>query len=170
MRESLKIMSLNRWSYGVSFFLTQGFFAIFTSLMLFISFYISLTVGEGGIEKNQWQYFKIFMGMLLFGLNLVALTMAMSATFTDSKISTQIGIFVLFLPSSVLIYIILSIIADSMTSAIVDFEPYYGEQQLPYWYILPHFTYGMILLDFLTDDGIPKMAFKLLMPHDMRIV
>jgi hypothetical protein len=57
-----------------------------------------------------------------------------------------------------------------MTSAIVDFEPYYGEQQLPYWYILPHFTYGMILLDFLTDDGIPKMAFKLLMPHDMRIV
>jgi len=53
MRESLKIMSLNRWSYGVSFFLTQGFFAIFTSLMLFISFYISLTVGEGGIETNQ---------------------------------------------------------------------------------------------------------------------
>jgi hypothetical protein len=49
MRESLKIMSLNRWSYGLSFFITQGIFAIFTSCFLFSSYILFLSSGEIGI-------------------------------------------------------------------------------------------------------------------------
>jgi hypothetical protein len=36
--------------------------------------------------------------------------------------------------------------------------------------MLPHFTYGMVLLNFLTDEGIPDTVFQLLMPHDMETV
>jgi hypothetical protein len=56
MRETLRIMSLNRWSYAMSYFIKQGIFAMFTSLMLFLSFYFAMVVelGKGyeGINKN----------------------------------------------------------------------------------------------------------------------
>jgi hypothetical protein len=38
MRETLKIMSLNRWAYAASYLVTQSFFAALTALSLFIGF------------------------------------------------------------------------------------------------------------------------------------
>jgi len=56
MRETLRIMSLDRLSYALSFFITQGFFALFTSSVMFLSFYITFSYGEFGIKKNYRQY------------------------------------------------------------------------------------------------------------------
>ena len=76
----------------MSYFIKQGIFAIFTSLMLFLSFYFAMVVelGKGyeGIDKNYRQYELLFMGFILFGLNIVALSMVLSTIFTDSKLST----------------------------------------------------------------------------------
>jgi hypothetical protein len=66
------------------------------------------------------------MGMLLFGLNLVSMTMALSALFTDSKISTQIGTFILLLPATLMFYVLISILTESIVS-ILALRPYYGE-------------------------------------------
>jgi hypothetical protein len=66
MRESLRIMNLNRWSYALSYFLTQGFFAMFTSCCLFVSFYtvFSLPIGTAftPIHKTERQYTNLFLG------------------------------------------------------------------------------------------------------------
>jgi hypothetical protein len=39
MRETLKIMSLSKSAYALSYYLTQGLFALFTSLILACFFY-----------------------------------------------------------------------------------------------------------------------------------
>ena len=85
---------------------------------------------------------------------MVAFSMALSTLFTDSKLSTQIGIFILFIPSSVVFYALVAAASDSIVAATIDIQPYYGEQWLILGYILPHFSYAWILLDFLVDDGI----------------
>ena len=173
MRETLRIMSLDRWAYALSYFLKQGIFAVFTSIVLFLSFYFSMTVdlgkGNEGIDKNFRQYYTLFFGFVLFGLNIVALAMVLSAFFTDSKLSTQIGIFLMFLPTSLFFYSIISVLADSL-SAVVAQKPYYGEQWLNAGYMLPHFTFGMVLLDFLVDHGFPKLAYKAILPLSMESV
>ena len=66
MRETLRIMNLNRWSYALSYFITQGFFAIFTSCVLFASFYLVFSLPMGSefktIEKTERQYWNLFLG------------------------------------------------------------------------------------------------------------
>ena len=92
MRETLRIMSLNRWSYALSYFIKQGIFAMFTSIVLFFTFYFAMTVnlgkGNEGVDKNFRQYNILFWGFVLFGLNIVSLSMVLSTMFTDSKLST----------------------------------------------------------------------------------
>ena len=53
MRETLRIMSLDRWSYALSFFITQGILAVFTSIILFVAFCLCFSLGQYGIEKNN---------------------------------------------------------------------------------------------------------------------
>ncbi len=67
MRETLKIMNLNRLSYTLSYFITQGFFACFTSFCLFCSFYQAFGTTWGFskssiIEKTDRQYLTLFVG------------------------------------------------------------------------------------------------------------
>ena len=67
MRETLRIMNLNRWSYALSFFITESVFACFTACILFLSFKAAFatTFGIPGfqiIEKSERQYKNLFFG------------------------------------------------------------------------------------------------------------
>ena len=105
----------------------------------------------------------LFFAFQFLGLNITALSMAMSTAFTDSKLSTQIGIFVLFIPASLMFFAYVSIISNSI-GAVFDQKPYYGEEYLPLGYVLPHFTFGIILLEFLVDHGIPMIFYRAIVP------
>ena len=159
MKETLKIMSLNRWSYALSYFITQGVFAVFTGVMVFIGFWGTFT-SDG---KSTRQDLTLFFGLILFGLNCVSQTMAMSTLFTDSKIATYAGIMVMFIPTNILFYTFITMIQKSVTS-VIEIKPYHGEQWFELLYIFPHFSFGRILLEYLIDDGANKLLFKLLLP------
>lgn len=42
---------------------------------------------------------------ILFGFALIAFSMALSTIFTDSKLSTQVGMYILMLPTSLFLYL-----------------------------------------------------------------
>jgi len=93
MRETLRIMNLNRWSYALSFFITESIFACFTACILFFSFKAAFSFSFGMekfviIEKSDRQYNNLFMGFQLMGFNLVAFSMTLSTCFQDSKLAT----------------------------------------------------------------------------------
>jgi len=106
------------------------------------------------------------MSFQLIGLNLVAVCMCMSTFFTDSKLSVQLGTILLFFPVALMFYSTLATCAASIT-AIFTFTPYYGEQWLQLGYILPHYTFGFTLLDFLVDHGAPAVVFRVILPTNM---
>jgi hypothetical protein len=101
MRETLKIMSASRAAYTFSYFLTQGFFVILSSL--FISFGIEWTYNNtAGIGAGP----KVLFGsVILFGLALISISMALTTLFTDSKLSPQVGMYLLLLPTSIYFYV-----------------------------------------------------------------
>jgi hypothetical protein len=90
--------------------------------MLFASFFFAMNINLGkgfeGVDKNYRQYELLFFGFVLFGLNVVALSMVLSTIFTDSKLSTQIGIFLMFLPTSLFFYAFISVMANSLKAVV----------------------------------------------------
>lgn len=103
MKESLSIMNLGKLPYMMGFYLTQGGFAAFTSICLFAGTRIAiLSADSDAVIGNSWNF---LFALLLFGQALVALSMALSSLFSDSKLSTQVGTFILFLPASLMIFV-----------------------------------------------------------------
>jgi len=89
--------------------------------------------------------------------------MALSTLFADSKIATYAGIMLLFIPTNILFFALIQIILGSV-KAILEVQPYYGEQWFELCYVMPHFSFGRILLEYLIDDGANKLFFKLIIP------
>jgi ABC-type transport system involved in multi-copper enzyme maturation permease subunit len=85
MRESLKIMSMGQGAYTLSYVLVQGFFSCITSIFIFAAIVIFAAPKdhEGLAADNK----PLLGGMLLFGLNLIALAMTLSTLFSDSKLA-----------------------------------------------------------------------------------
>jgi hypothetical protein len=75
----------------------------------------------------------------------------------------------MFLPTSLFFYAFISVMADSL-QAVVAGQPYHTEQWIELGYIFPHFTFGMILIEFLVDHGVPKLFFKAILPLNMEKV
>jgi hypothetical protein len=156
MRETLRIMSLNRWSYAASYFCTQAFFAILTAISLFIGFTFAFSnqneivpaeaqfdpsapmnnvprelfrhrdfdeeldgqmppfgmMGPDGMQrpggmsgKSIRQYATLLAALMLLGMNVVALSMALSTLFKDANFSTQGGLLLMFIPTSFLFFL-----------------------------------------------------------------
>lgn len=102
MRESLKIMSMCQTAYGLSYIALQSTFVLFTSIVLTFSFLLGFSnpTETGG---NPW---ILFFGTLFYGLGLLAEAMLLSTFFSDSKLSTQIGLYLLLLPTSIFLYVV----------------------------------------------------------------
>ena len=86
MRETLRIMSLGKIPYMLGYYLTQGFFAFFTSVCLFYAMHFAVTEPDGNSPLGDPT--SLLIGLILYGQSLVALSMALSTLFTDSKLST----------------------------------------------------------------------------------
>jgi len=91
MRETLSIMSMSRTAYVVSYFFVQAIFVGFTTAILCAAFYVPLKV-----KSNEPNFFikslldsagSVFFAILLFGLSLIAMSLAFSTLFQDSKIA-----------------------------------------------------------------------------------
>ena len=86
MRESLKIMSASRLSYTLSYFFTQGFFVIFSTMFVTYGFYWSQsnTYGPSLVGSS---YMMMAKAIFCFGLALISVSMTLSTLFTDSKLA-----------------------------------------------------------------------------------
>jgi len=167
MRETLKIMSLDRWAYALSYWITQSFFATLTAVSLFAGYYFAVN-SEGVIEtKSLRQNLSLVGGLILFGLNMVSMSMALSTLFGDSKFSTYAGMLLMFLPAALLFYTFIDIFGNSVLN-LVDYKPYYYEFVFELLYILPHFSFGRILLDYLVNHGRQYFLFTMIMPLKIR--
>jgi hypothetical protein len=98
MRESLKIMSMGQGPYTLSYILVQGVFSCFTSVILYFSI-VFFAAPEGHAELKI-DNTPLLGALLLFGMNLLALSMAMSTLFSDSKLAVQVGTMLILLPST----------------------------------------------------------------------
>ena len=80
MRESLRIMSMPSSVYGLSYFITQALFSLFTSLVITITFCLLkfFTPMEGVI---------FYITLMFYGLAMIFKCMAVSTFFTDSKVA-----------------------------------------------------------------------------------
>jgi hypothetical protein len=96
MRETLKIMSMKTGAYGLSYFLSQVFFVVFTTVVFAIMFVTTntVTLGNGLI---------MVFALLLQGLALLLFSMSISTLFSDPRLSVQLGSLLLFLPLTLFI-------------------------------------------------------------------
>ena len=85
MKETLKILSLKTGAYGLSYFLSQSFFTLLTSLL------ITITFGIMGFYSDLTHSLQFLFVCLWFGLTLNFYSLVQTTLFSDSKISTQIG-------------------------------------------------------------------------------
>ena len=101
-------------------------------------------------------------GVILFGQALITFSMAMSTIFTDSKLSTQVGNFLLFLPTGFLIFALITIMSKRFISSIEnlpkqlmgeEYEEYDGQKWFQIGYVFPHFSFGIIILDYFVENG-----------------
>jgi hypothetical protein len=56
-------------------------------------------------------------GLLIFGFNMIAFSIALSAFFTDSKLAVQTGVTIIVLPSSLVSFLFAKIQMDKMTAS-----------------------------------------------------
>jgi MFS superfamily sulfate permease-like transporter len=89
----------------------------------------------------------LYGSIFLFGLALISLSMALTTLFTDSKLSPQVGMYLLMLPTSIFFFMIsqrISIFGNSDTLAYRLF---------PLTYIMPNFSFSVIMLEFYIKGG-----------------
>lgn len=96
MRETLKIMSMKTGAYGLSYFLSQVFFVVFTTIVFAIMFVATdtITLGDGLIMA---------LALLLQGFSLLLFSMSISTLFSDPRLSVQLGSLLIFLPMTLFI-------------------------------------------------------------------
>jgi ABC-type transport system involved in multi-copper enzyme maturation permease subunit len=86
----------------MSYFISQGLFVVFTGLIVSLGFNFSY----GNAAGDSAPVYVLFLGTILFGLALMSLSMVLSTIFTDSKLSAQVGMFLLLLPTSIYLFCI----------------------------------------------------------------
>lgn len=83
MLETLKIMSTSRSAYTFSYVLSQGIFVVLSGLIVSLGFNFAYSNPAGDSAPVS----VLFLGIILFGLALMSLSMVLSTVFTDSKLS-----------------------------------------------------------------------------------
>lgn len=102
MLETLKIMSTSRIAYTMGYFISQGIFVILTAVIVSLGFNFSYSNPVGDSAPVS----VLFFGVIMFGIALMSLSMVLSTVFTDSKLSAQVGMFIILLPSSIFLFCI----------------------------------------------------------------
>ena len=106
--ETMKLMSMTRSTYTLSYFLTQGFFTFVTACILSIGFLLA----NGNAYKTNSPNSDLVFGLMLFALSVISMTMAASTFFTDSRMALGVGTWVLLLPFSIYSYCLSNRLSD----------------------------------------------------------
>jgi hypothetical protein len=151
-RETLRIMSLSRLAYTSSHFLSQAIYCALTALCLCLGFYLPLSRvhnSENILSTLQEGYLQVFCCMVLFGCSLVALCMACSTLYQDSKIAGQLGTLIVYLPIAIFVIIAVDrFLSFSETYLSISEEKQTGGLDWIYLtMVLPQFPLGVILMD-----------------------
>ena len=98
MRETMRIMSMRSSVYGLSYFITQAIFSLFTALIVTIAFgLLKFFSAQDGVI--------FFITLALYGLSMIFKALALSTLFSDSKVASQIGSLILLGPMSLMMYL-----------------------------------------------------------------
>lgn len=89
----------------------------------------------------------LFGSIFLFGLALISLAMALTTLFTDSKLSPQVGMYLLLLPTSIFFFMI------SQRISIFGHTDTLAYRLFPLTYIMPNFSFSVIMLEFYIKGG-----------------
>jgi hypothetical protein len=98
MRETLRIMSMRSSVYGLSYFITQAIFSLFTTLIVTLTFCMLRLFSPG-------EALLFFISLIFYGLSMIFKSMALSTLFSDSKVAGQIGSLVLIAPMALFMYL-----------------------------------------------------------------
>jgi hypothetical protein len=150
MRETLKIMSMSRTAYTFSYFITQAVFCVISALL--VSWGVSR--GYHAPELIATSSTVLFGSVILFGFALISLAMALTTLFTDSKLSPQVGMYLLLLPTSIFFYVITNRMQE------IGQEKSFGYKVFPLTYLMPNFSFSVIILEYFIKGG-PKFLLGL---------
>ena len=89
MRETLRIMSLSRFSYMLANFTSEACHACISSIILFYAYMIPIWMYavKEDILYNESPY-TLLVALIFNGLSLVSLSLMMSTFFIDSKVAS----------------------------------------------------------------------------------
>lgn len=102
MRETLRLMSLSRISYAMSFFIVQGFIAIFMGLLILAVFFGNVTIFPQNAGSNSIQF---AITVTLYALASIPHSMAISTLFSEPKMANQVGGLLLLFPQLFFIFL-----------------------------------------------------------------
>ena len=143
MKESLKIMGLEPWIYGLSILFQRGLWNIIPS------FFVTLFMGifnKGTYEISD--FFSLFFMLFFFGMGCCAFTIFIQNFFKDSKLIVMVLPFLFFVPTGIAMTIMLGPV---LTNEQNDW--------IQYLYFLPHFPLTVLMVTVLGVD-LPIEPFK----------
>ena len=177
MRETLRIMSLSRTSYMLANFASEAAHACVSSMVLFYGYMVPMWLNDTYTnsviyQENPWVF---LIALILNGLSLVSLSLALSAFFFDSKIASQIGMFILFLPCAIFLFSLITVVIKKLINDVAletgtSDDNYYGIQLFQIGYVLPHFSFSIVFLEFLTKGGASFLGFNVVLAWIMLII
>jgi len=109
--------------------------------------------------------YVLLIALIFNGLSLVSLSLLMSTFLFDSKVASQIGTFILFLPCSVFLFSFVTVVVQYTLHLVADAldttdDEFLGHYLFQIGYILPHFSFGIVFLEFLTKGGATLLGFN----------
>merc|ERR1712176_969322 len=147
-------------------FATEACHACLSSIVLYYGYMIPMwmqTAYEDSILYHERPW-VLLIALIFNGLSLISLSLFMSSFFHDSKVATQIGIFILFVPCSIFLFSIVTVITQMLIhwfSSVLELtdDQFTGHYYFQIGYVLPHFSFGVIFLEFLTKGGASILNF-----------
>ena len=100
------------------------------------------------IYQSPRNYY-LFFSILLFGLSLMSVSLFLTTVFTDSKLSAQVGLYILLFPTSIFLYSV-SYRLNAELDSPFSFD---GNPLFQLWYVIPNFSFGVILIDYYIHNG-----------------
>ena len=96
MKESLKIMGLNKYMYTLAYLVQRALWTTLTTLIMTTMCYI---INDDKISFGQ--YIKLFFAVWLLALDMLGLSVVLQNLYSDPKLSAISAPFLLFLPTGV---------------------------------------------------------------------
>jgi len=96
MKESLKIMGLNKYMYALAYLLQRMMWATLTTLLMTM---MTFTLNADSISFGQAM--KLFLAVWLLAVDMLGVSLVLQNFFSDSKLAAICAPFALFLPTGV---------------------------------------------------------------------